>query len=205
MNIVGRVTWISGPVVRAEVTGQTQMMEQVTVSDYHLVGEVIGLRRNIATIQVYEDTSGVVPGVPVYGTGAPLSVELGPGLIGNIFDGIQRPLETLAEMSGSYIERGVTTASLNRERRWAFEPAAAVGTRVSGGTILGTVPETPLVAHRVMVPPDMSGTLTWLAPAGEYTLTEPVGRVSNGRTETEITMMHRWAVRVRRPAAAIST
>jgi len=144
---------VSGPVVRAEITGHTQMMEQVTVSDYHLVGEVIGLRRDIATIQVYEDTSGIEPGAPVYGTGAPLSVELGPGLIGNIFDGIQRPLETLAQLSGSYIERGVTTAPLDRERRWAFEPAAAVGDRVSGGTILGTVPETPLVTHRVMAPP----------------------------------------------------
>ena len=201
MNIVGRVTWVSGPVVRAEVSGQTQMMEQVTVSDYQLVGEVIGLRRDIATIQVYEDTSGIVPGAPVYGTGAPLSVELGPGLIGNIFDGIQRPLETLAEMSGSYIERGVTTAPLDRQRRWAFEPSANVGDRVTGGIIVGAVPETPLVAHRVMVPPGVSGTLTWLAPPGEYTVTEPIARIANGRTEIEVTMMHRWAVRVRRPTA----
>ena len=201
MSLVARVTWISGPVVRAEVTGPTQMMEQVTVSDYRLVGEVIGLRRDIATIQVYEDTSGVRPGDPVYGTGAPLSVELGPGLIGNIFDGIQRPLETLADVSGNFIERGVTVASLDRGRQWAFEPTAAVGSQVSGGMVLGTVPETPLVIHRVMVPPNVSGTLTWLAPTGEYTLTEPVARILSGRTETEITMMHRWAVRVRRPTA----
>ncbi len=201
VNIMGRVTWVSGPVVRAEITGHTQMMEQVTVSDYHLVGEVIGLRRDIATIQVYEDTSGIEPGAPVYGTGAPLSVELGPGLIGNIFDGIQRPLETLAQLSGSYIERGVTTAPLDRERRWAFEPAAAVGDRVSGGTILGTVPETPLVTHRVMAPPGVSGTLSWLAPAGEYVLADPVARITSGRDEVEITMVQRWPVRVQRPSA----
>lgn len=177
------------------------MMEQVTVSDYHLVGEVIGLRQNIATIQVYEDTSGVRPGDPVYGTGAPLSVELGPGLIGNIFDGIQRPLEALADVSGSYIERGVTARPLDRERRWAFEPTAAEGGQVSGGMVLGTVPETALVVHRVMVPPDVKGELTWLAPAGEYTVTEPIARIANGRAETEITMMQRWAVRERRPTA----
>ena len=173
MDVVGRVIWISGPVVRAEVTSQTQMLEQVSVSDDQLVGEVIGLRRDIATIQVYEDTSGLVPGVPVYGTGAPLSVELGPGLIGGIFDGIQRPLEALAALAGDYIERGVTAPALDRERRWAFTPTATVGERVTGGAVLGTVPETPLVVHRVMVPPDMQGTLTWLAPAGEYTLTTP--------------------------------
>jgi V/A-type H+/Na+-transporting ATPase subunit A len=201
VSMVARVTWISGPVVRAEVTGQTQMMEQVTVSDYHLVGEVIGLRQNIATIQVYEDTSGVRPGDPVYGTGAPLSVELGPGLIGNIFDGIQRPLEALADVSGSYIERGVTARPLDRERRWAYEPTAAEGGQVSGGMVLGTVPETALVVHRVMVPPDVKGEFTWLAPAGEYTVTEPIARIANGRAETEITMMQRWAVRERRPTA----
>ena len=201
MSMVARVTWVSGPVVRAEVTGQTQMMEQVTVSDYRLVGEVIGLRQDIATIQVYEDTSGVRPGDPVYGTGAPLSVELGPGLIGNIFDGIQRPLEALADVSGSFIARGVTATPLDRERRWAFAPTAVVGNQVSGGAVLGTAPETALVAHRVMVPPNVRGTLTWLAPPGEHTVSEPIARVSNGDAEIDITMMHRWAVRVRRPTA----
>jgi V/A-type H+-transporting ATPase subunit A len=201
VDVVGRVIWISGPVVRAEVTSQTQMLEQVSISDDQLVGEVIGLRRDIATIQVYEDTSGLVPGVPVYGTGAPLSVELGPGLIGGIFDGIQRPLEALAALAGDYIERGVTAPALDRERRWAFTPTATVGERVTGGAVLGTVPETPLVVHRVMVPPDMQGTLTWLAPAGEYTLTTPVARLTNGHEETEITLMQRWAVREPRPTA----
>jgi len=200
VNGIARVTWVSGPVVRAEVTGHTQMMEQVTVGDNRLIGEVIGLRGDIATIQVYEDTSGVRPGDPVHGTGSPLSVELGPGLIGNIFDGIQRPLEALADASGSFIERGVTAMPLDRQRRWAFTPAAAEG-RVSGGTILGTVPETPLVAHRVMVPPDVQGTLAWLAPEGEYNLTDVIARLVNSHGEVELTMMHRWAVRERRPAA----
>jgi V/A-type H+/Na+-transporting ATPase subunit A len=202
---VGKVTWISGPVVRVQVTGSVQMMEQVQVSDYRLVGEVIGLHADRAVVQVYEETAGVRPGDTVYGTGMPLSVELGPGLIGDIFDGIQRPLEMLAAQSGDYIQRGVTVSSLNRERRWAFTPALAAGAAVHGGDILGTVPETALVEHRVMVPPDVTGTLAWVAPAGDYTVTAPIARVTTRTGERELAMMQRWAVRTQRPTIRRAT
>ncbi|MHB1295573.1 MAG: V-type ATP synthase subunit A [Anaerolineae bacterium] len=201
MNQVGRIAWISGPVVRAEMMGAMQMMEQTEISDLHLIGEVIGMRENVATIQVYEETSGVKPGDAVYGTGLPLSVELGPGIIGRIFDGIQRPLEVLAEKSGNFIQRGVTAPALDRTRKWAFQPVVRAGDAVRGGTILGTVAETALVEHRIMVPPAMAGTLTWVAPAGEYTVTEPIARLRTYTGEQEITMLQRWPVRTKRPIA----
>ncbi|MHB0856986.1 MAG: V-type ATP synthase subunit A [Anaerolineae bacterium] len=201
MKQVGQVAWISGPVVKAEMTGNMQMMEQTEISDLHLIGEVIGMRENIATIQVYEETSGVRPGDAIYGTGLPLSVELGPGVIGRIFDGIQRPLEILAEKSGTFIQRGVTAPALDRTRKWAFQPVVSEGDAVHPGTILGTVPETALVEHRVMVPPDLAGTLTWIAPAGEYTVMEPIARLRTSSGERELTMLQRWPVRTKRPIA----
>ena len=208
MEQVGYITWISGPVVRARITGTTQMMEQVEVSEYHLVGEVIALHADIATIQVYEETSGIEPGDAIYGMGMPLSVELGPGIMGRIFDGIQRPLEVLATHSGDFIQRGITAPALDRERRWAFSPTLQGGAQVRGGEILGTVPETALVEHRLLVPPGLRGTLTWVAPAGEYAVTEVVARVDTGAgggytsSERELTMLQRWAVRTQRPISA---
>ncbi len=202
MESVGHLTWISGPVVRARMTGKVQMLEQMHVGQQHLVGELIAMHQNTAVVQVYEDTSGVKPGDPIYGTGMPLSVELGPGLMGGIFDGIQRPLETLAQKSGSFIRRGVTAAALDRNRTWSFVPLLEPGTKVHGGEILGTLPETMLVEHRVMVPPNVSGTLIWVAPAGEYTVTEPIARLDGRAGERELTMMHHWPVRARRPIAA---
>lgn len=201
MKQVGHVTYVSGPVVRAEMTGEAQMMEQTEVSDYHLVGEVISMHQNTAVIQVYEDTAGVRPGDPVYGTGMPLSVELGPGLIGRVFDGIQRLLEELALRSGAFIERGVTVPALDRDRRWPFTPVLEPGAELRGGEILGTVPETSVIEHRVLVPPDVSGSLTWIAPPGEYTVTDAIGAISTTTGERELTMMQRWAVRTRRPVA----
>jgi len=202
VEAVGRVTWVSGPVVRAQITGKVQMAEQVQVSEYHLVGEMIAIHQSTAVIQVYEDTTGLKPGDPVYGTGRPLSVELGPGLMGGIFDGIQRPLEVLAQQSGAFIRRGVSVAALDRGRRWPFRPLLKPGAKVHGGQILGTVAETMLVEHRVMVPPDISGTLTWIAPEGEYQVTEPIARVDDVAGDQELTMMQRWPVRTRRPIAA---
>src|SRR5512138_865587 len=153
---IGTVTWISGPVIRAKGSRNVSMLELVEVGEQHLVGEVIGLDGDITTIQVYEETSGMRPGSPVYGTGLPLSVELGPGLLRSIFDGVQRPLPVMEMRSGTFIGRGLRLTPLYRKERWSFTPTANVGDQVSGGTILGTVPETPSLEHRVMVPPDIT-------------------------------------------------
>ncbi len=195
MAQVGHVIWVNGPVVRARGSQQVGMLEVVEIGDEHLVGEVIGLERDIITIQVYEETSGLRPGSPVFGTGLPLSVELGPGLLQSIFDGIQRPLPVLELRSGAFIGRGIKTTPLYRKQKWAFTPRIETGSTVHGGDILGTVPETPLIEHRIMVPPDLEGRLTWIAPAGEYTIEEPIARLETETGEQAITMLQRWPVR----------
>jgi V/A-type H+-transporting ATPase subunit A len=196
---VGVATWINGPVVHARGSRQVSMLELVEVSEEHLVGEVIGLEGDTMTVQVYEETSGMRPGAPVYGTGMPLSVELGPGLLRGIFDGIQRPLPVLEMRSGSFISRGVRLTPLYRKDRWRFTPQVKAGDEVTGGAILGTVPETQAIEHRVMVPPDVAGTLTWVAPAGEYTIDEPVARLRAENGEQALAMLQRWSVRRPRP------
>jgi len=196
---VGTVTWINGPVVRARGSRPVSMLELVEVGDKHLVGEVIGLEGDAITLQVYEETSGMEPGAPVYGTGMPLSVELGPGLLGSIFDGIQRPLPVMEMRQGSFIERGVRLTPLYRKNRWSFRPRLQVGDEVTGGAILGVIPETLAIEHRVMVPPDVAGTLTWIAPEGEYTITEPIARLQTREGEQQLPMLQRWPVRRPRP------
>ena len=196
---VGTVTWINGPVVRARGSRPVSMLELVEVGDEHLVGEVIGLEGEAITLQVYEETSGMEPGAPVYGTGMPLSVELGPGLLGSIFDGIQRPLPVMEMRQGSFIERGVRLTPLYRKHRWSFRPRLQVGDEVTGGAILGVIPETLAIEHRVMVPPDVAGTLTWIAPEGEYTITEPIARLQTREGEQQLPMLQRWPVRRPRP------
>jgi V/A-type H+-transporting ATPase subunit A len=199
MKQAGHVTWINGPVLRARMTASLQMLEQIEVGDEHLVGEVIAMQGEIATLQVYEETAGLKPGAPVFGLGMPLGVELGPGLMGAIFDGIQRPLEVLEARSGAFITRGVDAPGLDRERRWAFEPTAEVGAQLTGGESLGQVVETPLVTLRIPVPPDVRGELVWLAPKGEYTVTDPIARVRTEVGEETLTLMQRWPVRTPRP------
>jgi V/A-type H+-transporting ATPase subunit A len=174
-------------------------MELVEVGEEHLIGEVIGLNGNIITIQVYEETSGMHPGAPVFGTGLPLSVELGPGLLRSIFDGIQRPLPVIEMRTGSFISRGVHLTPLYRKDRWEFTPVMKEGTVVTGGEVIGTVPETPSIEHRVMIPPDISGTVTWVAPAKSYTIVEPIARVKTADGEKELTMLQRWPIRRLRP------
>jgi V/A-type H+-transporting ATPase subunit A len=196
---VGTVTWINGPVVRARGSRQVSMLELVEVGEEHLVGEVIGLEADVITIQVYEETSGMRPGAPVYGSGMPLSVELGPGLLHSIFDGVQRPLPAMEAHSGSFIGQGMRLTPLNRQDQWSFTPKIQVGDTVSGDAILGTVPETPTLEHRVMVPPDFEGTLTWVAPAGAYTVEEPIARLRTRNGEQALTMLHSWPVRRSRP------
>ena len=207
---IGRVIWVNGPVIRARGSQHIGMLEVVEVGAEHLVGEVIGLEQDVITIQVYEETSGLRPGAPVYGTGMPLSVELGPGLLQSIFDGIQRPLPVLELRSGAFIGRGIKTTPLYRKQTWAFTPHVEVGDAVQGGTVLGVVPETTAIEHRVLVPPEISGKLTWVAPPGEYTIEEPIARLTPAPSPLEggqrgvngeqaLAMLQRWPVRRPRP------
>jgi V/A-type H+-transporting ATPase subunit A len=196
---IGTATWINGPVVRARGSRQVSMLELVEVGEEHLVGEVIGLEADVITIQVYEETSGMHPGAPVYGTGMPLSVELGPGLLRSIFDGVQRPLPAMELRGGSFIGRGMHLTPLDRQSRWDFTPGVQAGDAVSGGALLGALPETQVLEHRVTVPPDLTGTLTWVAPAGKYTIQEPIARLRTENGEQELTMLQRWPVRRPRP------
>ena len=196
---IGIVTWINGPVVRARGSRHVGMLELVEVGEERLVGEVIGLDGDIITAQVYEETSGMRTGAPIFGTGLPLSVELGPGLLKSIFDGVQRPLPLIQMESGSFIGRGMRLDPLYRKDRWRFTPQVKEGDNVAGGAILGIVMETETFEHRIMVPPDLSGTLTWVAEPGEYTIEEPIARLRVGKVEKEITMLQRWPVRRPRP------
>ncbi len=196
---VASVIWINGPVVRARGSQHVGLLDVVEVGDEHLVGEVIRLEGNVLTIQVYEETSGLAPGAPVFSTGHPLSVELGPGLLRSIFDGIQRPLPVLELRSGAFIGRGIKTTPLYRREKWTFTPHAKAGDRVGGGALLGTVPESALIEHRVLVPPDMAGVLTWVAPEGEYTIVNPIATLKTPHGEEDIAMLRYWPVRRPRP------
>ncbi|MCP8311004.1 MAG: V-type ATP synthase subunit A, partial [Candidatus Methylarchaceae archaeon HK01M] len=200
MPVKGKVVWISGPAVRAEGMSESKMYETVEVGEDRIVGEVIRLTGDIAFIQVYESTSGLRPGYPVYGTGQPLSVTLGPGMMGKIYDGIQRPLDEIAMKIGSYIERGVAVPPLSYENKWLFKPVVKKDDIVEPGTILGVVDETPLIEHKVMVPPDHhGGTIKEIVDEGDYTIEEPIAVVEKGGVKSELKMYHRWPVRMGRP------
>lgn len=189
---------VSGPLVVASGLKSANMYDVVRVSDKGLIGEIIEMQGERASIQVYEQTGGLKPGEPVGSTGMPLSVELGPGLIGAIFDGIQRPLDKIMDICGLRLERGVKVDSLDRERVWEFKAALAPGVEVSPGDILGTVKEGPVVEHRIMVPPGISGRLLELE-SGKYKVTDVIGKVDAGGVQKELTLMQRWPVRRGRP------
>ncbi|RJX29261.1 MAG: V-type ATP synthase subunit A [Dethiobacter sp.] len=193
-EIVGRIIKVSGPLVVAENMKGTKMYDVVRVSEKRLIGEIIEVRGDRASIQVYEETSGLGPGEPVYSTGQPLSVELGPGLIESIYDGIQRPLNVIWSMVGDRITRGVEAAALDRNKRWNFVPTAKEGDEVQTGDVLGTVQETTLVIQKIMVPPGISGKLTFVY-SGDATVTDTIARVEKDGTVTEIQMMQKWPVR----------
>jgi V/A-type H+-transporting ATPase subunit A len=196
---VGRIIKVSGPLVVAENMGDARMYDMVRVSEARLLGEIIELHGNRASIQVYEETGGLGPGEPVYTTGVPLSVELGPGLIESIFDGVQRPLDLIREQVGDYITRGVEVDPLNRERIWEFVPTVKEGDKVRAGDIIGTVQETTLVEHRIMIPPDCSeGTIREIK-SGEAKIADIVARVETENGQVEVTMMQRWPIRKGRP------
>jgi len=199
-RIIGTVHRVNGPVIEAGGISDAMMLELVRVGEVRLVGEVIKLEGERAIIQVYEDTTGIAPGDNIYGSGSALSVELGPGLIGTIYDGIQRPLESIQAASGSFIRRGVQMPSLDREKLWEFSPAELkAGEPVRGGMVIGTVQETQRVSHRILLPPDVGGTLKSLAAEGQYTVTEPVAVVDTGAGERAVAMMQLWPIRTPRP------
>ncbi|MCD6383502.1 MAG: ATP synthase subunit A [Thermoplasmata archaeon] len=198
----GHITMIAGPVVKAAGMMGTRMYDVVLVGEERLIGEVIGLEGDVATVQVYEETGGISPGEPVYPTGTPLAVELGPGIMGMIYDGIQRPLEKIMERTGDYIRRGVEVEALPREIKHHFVPKVSVGDKVTSNSILGTVQETPVVEHRVMVPPVINGEIAFIAEEGEYTVEDVVAKVKTAGGEVkELTMMQKWPVRHARPFA----
>ena len=195
----GVIAKVAGPLIVATGMADVQMYDVVRVSEKRLIGEVIELRDDRASIQVYEETAGLGPGEPVYSTGEPLSVELAPGLIEGIFDGIQRPLEVIFEQAGDRITRGIDVPKLNREKKWQFVPVAKVGDTLTGGDVLGTVQETPAVVQKIMVPPNISGTVEWIYD-GEATIEEPIAKLKKADgTVVTLPMLQRWPVRRRRP------
>ncbi len=195
----GRIIKVSGPLVVADNMGDARMYDMVKVSDARLMGEIIELRGDQASIQVYEETGGLGPGEPVYTTGEPLSVELGPGLIEAIFDGVQRPLNIIRGQVGDFITRGVEVNPLDREKKWEFVPRVKEGDEVQAGDIIGTVQETTLVEHRILVPPGCGSGTVKKIESGEATVTDVVATVETDGGTVEITMMQRWPIRRGRP------
>ena len=201
MIIEGKIIKIAGPVIIADGMRGTQMHEMVKVGDDQLIGEIIELEGDTATIQVYEETAGIQPGEIVESTGGPLSVELGPGVMGSIFDGIQRPLELIRAQSGDFIARGVDAPSVDKEKKWAFKPVAKVGQVVKGGDVLGEVRETSSVVQKILVPPTMEGTLKSLVSEGEYTIVEDIAEIETEKGDEKVQMLQKWPVRKARPYA----
>lgn len=198
-EVQGEIVKVSGPLVIAKGMRDADMFDVVDVSELNLIGEIIEMHGDEASIQVYEETAGLGPGEVVKSRGTPLSVELGPGLIGGIFDGIQRPLDVLVEVEGSNIKRGSSAPALRRDKVWSFDAVLEAGAKVTGGDIIGTVQEGKLLQHRVMVPPNLSGELKSIE-SGDYTVVDTVAVLVDAQgQEHEISMMQRWPVRIGRP------
>jgi len=197
---VNTVFSVNGPVVKVRDTSDFAMMEMVYVGAEHLMGEVIGVNSEETTIQVYEVTTGMKPGEPVIGTGAPVSAVLGPGIISNIFDGIERPLKKIEEISGAYISPGSNIDSLDTEKKWNVTLKVKVGDEVEGGAVFAVCPETALIEHRCMIPPKMSGEVVFAAENGEYTINDVICRIKSADgAEHELTMCQRWPIKQSRP------
>ena len=191
---------INGPVVTVRDTDSFEMMEMVHVGVQNLVGEVIGITDKLTTIQVYEETTGLKPGDPVTGTGAPMNVLLGPGIIDNIFDGIERPLKAIEEQAGAFINRGASVTSLDTERLWNVTMKIKVGDKLEGGQIYATIPETPIIEHRLMLHPDLSGVVTEVTPDGEYKIFDTVAVIEDDLGEKhELKLCQQWPIRTSRP------
>ena len=196
--MAGRIVKVSGPLVVAEGMEDANMADVVRVGKQQLIGEILNMTGGSASIQVYEETSGLGPGAEVTTTGMPLSVELGPGMLENIYDGIQRPLTEIRDRCGETIARGVQVPALNREKKWAFTPTVKKGDKVSGGDVLGTVQETSAVLHKIMVPPKMAGTVKEIK-SGEFTVEQTVCVLETEKGEENLSLMQKWPVRVARP------
>jgi V/A-type H+-transporting ATPase subunit A len=196
----GKIVWISGPAVRANGMADAKMYETVKVGESQLVGEVIRLTGDVAFVQVYESTAGLKPGEPVVGTGQPLSVLLGPGVIGRIYDGIQRPLDDIAKRSGAFIGRGISTTPVDLKKKFKFKPTVKVGDTIEPGSKIGEVEETPLVLHSVMLQPDHhGGKVTAIEKEGSYDLEHALATVEHDGKKTEVLMYQYWPVRKPRP------
>lgn len=199
-RIIGRIKRVNGPVIEVMGITDAEMFEMVRVGRENLIGELIKLETDNAVVQVYEDTTGIAPFDPVYGAGMQLSVELGPGMIGTIYDGIQRPLEAIREISDIYIKRGITVPSLNREKKWHFVPSVKEGERIFGGMVLGTVQETQNVLHKILIPPRDKGVLESVVPEGDYTVEDVIAVLrTDDSQQKDLFLMHRWPIRVPRP------
>lgn len=198
MSNSGKIVKVAGPLVVSENMSGSKMFDVVYVSDKKLMGEIIELNKDLASIQVYEETAGIGVGEPVYPSGEPLTVELGPGIIQSIYDGIQRPLDEIYENTGDFIARGVSAAALNRKRKWRFEPIIKKGDMVSGGDFLGFVNETEIIKHYIMVPPGVSGEVKSIQ-SGEFTVEDTIAVIKNKDGDRQMTMIQRWPVRKPRP------
>jgi len=199
-RIIGKVKRVNGPVIEVMGITDAEMFELVRVGRQNLIGELIKLEADSAVVQVYEDTTGIAPHDPVFGAGMQLSAELGPGMIGTIYDGIQRPLEAIYEKTGIFITRGVTVPSLDREKQWHFVPCVEPGAHVAAGSVIGTVQETKNLEHKILAPPTVSGVLQSVAPEGEYTVTETVATIERDHGGMQdLSMMQRWPIRIQRP------
>ena len=198
MNSKGTIKKVAGPLVIATGMRDANMFDVVHVSDQMLTGEIIEMHEDEASIQVYEETSGLGPGEPVVSTGVPMSVELGPGLITSIYDGIQRPLDAIMKVCGNNLKRGIHVDSLDREKKWNFVPKVEIGEEVSGGDVLGTVQETEVVEQKIMVPPDVKGKVKELK-SGEFTVTETIAVIETEKGDREVQLMQKWPVRKSRP------
>jgi len=197
---IGKILRISGPVVEADGMLGSSMYEVCKVGNEGLIGEIIRIQGEVCTIQVYEETDGLLPNEKVVGTGAGLSAELAPGLIGKIYDGIQRPLPLILEKTkDDFIRRGVVATPLEYDIKWSFVPTVEKGAKVTTGDIIGTVKEGPVVTHKVMIPPGVQGTLSSIVKKGEYTILDSIGKVKNNGTEINLTMLQKWPVRFGRP------
>ena len=200
MAAQGKIVWVSGPAVRADGMSDAKMYETVSVGNAKLIGEVIRLTGDVAFLQVYESTSGLKPGEPVVGTGNPLSVLLGPGIIGQLYDGIQRPLRELSKQSGSFIGRGIVTTPVDMTKKWHFVPTVSVGDEVAAGNVLGTVKESELIDHSIMVPPDhLGGKITNIVSEGDYDLETEIATTEKDGKTISLKMYHKWPVRKPRP------
>ena len=200
MTTTGKIYGINGPVIYVKGDQGFKMSEMVYVGKDHLVGEVIALSRERTIIQVYEETTGLKPGEEVLGTGDAISVTLAPGIIGNIFDGVQRPLTEIAKASGPFISRGISVESLDPDKKWPVHMTVRDGDAVTGGTIIATVPETSALTHKIMVPPDLSGTLKNVVPDGDYTIHQVIATLTDyAGNDIPLTMVQRWPIRIPRP------